>query len=172
MRVIAEGLDLSKGFPEMIRVELYPNTHRWVTYERFYEHEGGGCYYNAIDDDDVITSTYISLYPDGHLTYLWNGKESPLNYPWEEVSMCEDSYKRRGNIMRRRITESIDDYKVVSIKMDVVIPKKANAYAIGIHCENAINKTLKGLCRVSAVNADDDITDIYEKDYPDEMYID
>ena len=74
--------------------------------------------------------------------------------------------------MRRRITESLDDYRVVSVKMDVIIPKNANAYTIGGHCGNAVNKTLKGLCRVSAVNADDDITDIYRKDYPDELYID
>ena len=40
-----------------------------------YEHEKGGMYYHSEECSDVITGSFISLYPDGRLTYLWNGYE-------------------------------------------------------------------------------------------------
>jgi len=67
-------------YPQTIEIELYPNT--WVEYTKMYEHEGDGCYYQTQEDNNPITSTYISLYPDGHLTYLWNGIEKNFNVAW------------------------------------------------------------------------------------------
>lgn len=32
-------------------------------------------YYHSTENPDPITNTCISLYPDGRLTYLWNGVE-------------------------------------------------------------------------------------------------
>ena len=45
-------------------------------YTQMYEHKKGGMYYHSKDCPDPITNTCISLYPDGRLTYLWNGIES------------------------------------------------------------------------------------------------
>ena len=46
------------------------------TYTPMYEHEGGGMYYHSEECNNPITSIFISLYPDGRLTYLWNGIEN------------------------------------------------------------------------------------------------
>lgn len=43
------------------------------TYTQMYKHEKGGMYYRSTENPDPITNTCISLYPDGRLTYLWNG---------------------------------------------------------------------------------------------------
>lgn len=74
-------------FPEYIEIKMYPNgVNPWVMYKKTYEHEGGGCYYDAVDprdrEYDAVSGTYVSLYPDGRLTYLWNGRENPLNREW------------------------------------------------------------------------------------------
>lgn len=45
------------------------------TYMQMYEHEKGGMYYHLEECSEVITGSFISLYPDGRLTYLWNGIE-------------------------------------------------------------------------------------------------
>lgn len=45
------------------------------TYVQMYEHEKCGMYYRSTKNPDPITNTCISLYPDGKLTYLWNGFE-------------------------------------------------------------------------------------------------
>ena len=45
------------------------------TYTQMYEHEKGGMYYHSEECNDVITGSFISLYPDGRLTYLWDGYE-------------------------------------------------------------------------------------------------
>jgi hypothetical protein len=44
-------------------------------YTQMYEHEKGGMYYHSEECSDVITGSFISLYPDGRLTYLWDGYE-------------------------------------------------------------------------------------------------
>lgn len=66
-------------YPQYIEVERNPNI--WVKYKKLYEHEGGGCYYTTSDDYSPVTS-FISLYPDGHLTYLWNGVEKAWSKNW------------------------------------------------------------------------------------------
>jgi hypothetical protein len=45
------------------------------TYVQMYEHEKGGMYYHSKENPDLVTNTCISLYPDGELTFLWNGIE-------------------------------------------------------------------------------------------------
>lgn len=45
------------------------------TYTQMYEHEKGGMYYDSEECKDVVMGSFISLYPDGRLTYLWNGIE-------------------------------------------------------------------------------------------------
>lgn len=72
-------------YPDMIEVELYPETHTWERYKKAYEHEGGGCYYWSIDPHPSVVTAQISLYPDGHLTYTWNARENLLNHPWRPV---------------------------------------------------------------------------------------
>ena len=56
-------------FPKEIYLDGY-------TYTQMYEHEKGGMYYHSEECPDPITNICISLYPDGRLTYLWNGIES------------------------------------------------------------------------------------------------
>lgn len=68
-------------FPNTIQIELYPN--KWYTYTKMYEHEDGGCYYQTYEDDNPITSAFVSLYPDGRLTYLWNGVEKAFDVNWK-----------------------------------------------------------------------------------------
>ena len=69
------------NYPNRILIEKHPNN--WKEYYIQYEHEGGGCYYSSDDKDDVLFSTYISLYPNGRLTFLWNGIESTWNVKWK-----------------------------------------------------------------------------------------
>lgn len=72
-------------FPEKIWIEMYPKTHNGYEYTKQYEHEDGGCYYRSVENRDPATGAFISLYPDGRLTYLWNGIEKPLNREWHEI---------------------------------------------------------------------------------------
>lgn len=72
------------SYPNNILIEKYPNN--WIEYVKHYEHENGGCYYKEKEQStDFITGSFISLYPDGHLTFLWNGVESNWNKAWKEV---------------------------------------------------------------------------------------
>ena len=52
--------------------EIYLNGY---TYVQMYEHEKGGMYYHSEENLNPVTNVCISLYPDGKLTYLWNGIE-------------------------------------------------------------------------------------------------
>ena len=70
------------NFPDCILIEKYSN--KWYEYHKHYEHEKGGCYYDSDDELDYVTGGWISLYPDGHLTYLWNGIEKIWNVNWKE----------------------------------------------------------------------------------------
>lgn len=77
----------SVTFPETISIKLYPNASprdQWVVYKKDYEHEDGGCYYYSEDNSSPVTSQFVSLYPDGSLTYLWDGVEKPFNKEWRE----------------------------------------------------------------------------------------
>lgn len=69
-------------FPSEILIELYPE--KWVRYTKQYEHTKGGCYYQTTEDDSILTSNFVSLYTDGHLTYLWGGIEHELNVRYKE----------------------------------------------------------------------------------------
>ena len=55
-------------YPKKIYLDGY-------TYVQMYEHEKGRMYYHSEENPNPITNTYISLYSDGRLTYLWNGIE-------------------------------------------------------------------------------------------------
>ena len=69
-------------FPPIIEIEVYPD--EWCIYKRSYEHEGGGCYYHSDECTDPVIKNFVSLYPDGRLTFLWNGVESNLDRNWRE----------------------------------------------------------------------------------------
>ena len=69
-------------YPESILIEKFPNT--WIEYQKMYEHAKNGCYYEEkIYSNDFITGNFISLYPDGKLTYLWNGIEHEWNVKYK-----------------------------------------------------------------------------------------
>ncbi len=72
------------SFPEKIFIK---RDNKFVEYHKDYEHEKGGCYYRNDNEDDWMFGNGISLYPDGHLTYLWNGREEIWNteYKLQEV---------------------------------------------------------------------------------------
>lgn len=82
---IREDYNTLKSFPDRIFIELFPSTHKGYVYTKDYEHENGGCYYHSKENDNPVTGAFVSLYPDKHLTYLWNGVEKPLNCDWHEV---------------------------------------------------------------------------------------
>ena len=68
---------LVQVFPEKIMIYKY-NKYP-IEYRKQYEHDGGGCYYRNDDPNDYITWSFVSLYPNGKLTYLWNGIEKEWN---------------------------------------------------------------------------------------------
>lgn len=70
-------------YPDKIYIEVYPETKKGYIYYKDYEHENGGCYYRSKDNTNPIDGAFISLYPDGHLTFLWNGVEKPYNRKWK-----------------------------------------------------------------------------------------
>ena len=65
-RLVAKKQDFE--YPKEIYLDGY-------TYTQMYEHEKDGIYYHSEECNDVITGSFISLYPDGRLTYLWGGYE-------------------------------------------------------------------------------------------------
>lgn len=77
---------IADSFPDEIFIEMYPQTHRGYIYKKDYLHEGGGCYYHSAENNSPVDGCFVSLYPDGHLTYLWNGVEKPLNRDWKEIT--------------------------------------------------------------------------------------
>ena len=66
-------------FPESIYIDI---EGRRYLYKKMYEHDKGGCYYRTTEHDDPLTSSFISLYSDGHLTFLWNGIEKDWAQSW------------------------------------------------------------------------------------------
>ena len=40
-------------------------------YTKFYEHENGGTYY--VSDTSEIVTSWLDVYPNGTVKYLWNG---------------------------------------------------------------------------------------------------
>lgn len=68
------------NFPERIEIEVYPGD--WKVYVKQYEHDDGGCYYRCKDISDPMISSFVSLYPDGTLTFLWNGVEKKWDRRW------------------------------------------------------------------------------------------
>ena len=65
------------------------------TYTQMYEHEKGGMYYHSEECSDVITGLFISLYPDGRLTYLWDGYEHKYGKYESSESYCDYSRWKR-----------------------------------------------------------------------------
>lgn len=99
----------SKMFPNSIEIEVYPD--KWITYNKQYEHEDGGCYYNTDESSDPITSTFVSLYPDGHLTFLWNGKESDWNKEWRPAQKQKVSASGSiKSIVNKMSAKELNDY--------------------------------------------------------------
>ncbi len=70
-------------FPEEIEIERYPG--KYIVYHKQYEHAGGGCYYKNDDPNDWCFGNSISLYPDGHLTYLFKGRERDYDVNWRYI---------------------------------------------------------------------------------------
>ena len=46
----------------------------------------GGVFYNSKDNPSDITSKFISLYPDGKLTYLFDGLELIWNKDYQVIT--------------------------------------------------------------------------------------
>ena len=71
------------NYPNNILIEKSPDT--WIEYVKQYEHENNGCYYREKEHtEDWLTGSFVSLYPDGHLTYLFNGFENNWDIRWKE----------------------------------------------------------------------------------------
>ena len=87
VRDVIESNKRVSTFPEKIFILNYPSTNKGYVYTKDYAHENGGCYYSADANSSPVDGGFISLYPDGHLTFLWNGVEKPYNHDWFEV--CE-----------------------------------------------------------------------------------
>jgi len=66
---------------DKILIERYPN--KWAIYYKDFDHVGGGTYYHSDDCNDFLLGGWISLYPDNHLTYLWNGVEHTWDVKWK-----------------------------------------------------------------------------------------
>ena len=56
----------------MMEIIYYNNDE----YTKLYEHEGGGIYFVS-ETSNIITS-WLDVYPDGTVKYLWNGITHPL----------------------------------------------------------------------------------------------
>lgn len=81
LECLDEGTRITK-YPDEIFIVIHENTKIGYVYHKDYEVEGGGCYYSSKENSNVVIGSFIRLYPDGHLTYLWNGKESDLKNEW------------------------------------------------------------------------------------------
>jgi hypothetical protein len=77
------------NYPERIFIQTLSDDSGYI-YTKDYEHENGGCYYSSKDNPSPIDSVCISLYPDGHLTYLWNGIEKEYNHKWFKINEKEN----------------------------------------------------------------------------------
>ena len=64
-------------FPRRITIDGF-------VYEKQSAHDDA-MYYDSKDNPSEITSRYISLYPNGELTYFWNGIEQKWNKHFEIV---------------------------------------------------------------------------------------
>ncbi|WP_026495743.1 hypothetical protein [Butyrivibrio sp. WCD3002] len=64
-------------FPQRITIDGF-------VYERKSAHNNA-MYYDSKDNPSEITSRFISLYPNGELTYLWDGLELKWNKQFEVV---------------------------------------------------------------------------------------
>ena len=53
-------------------------------YEKKSPHDGGA-YYDSKDNPSEITSKFICLYPNGELTYNWNGLEQKWNKTYQVI---------------------------------------------------------------------------------------
>ena len=84
VRSILENEKVSR-FPEKIFILTYPQTNTGYVYTKDYEHEKGGCYYSSKENSSPVDGGFISLYLDGHLTYLWNGVEKEYKHDWFEI---------------------------------------------------------------------------------------
>ena len=83
---VQQVLSESSQFPEKIFIVVYPNTKQGYVYTKDYEHENGGCYYRSKENNSPVDGSFISLYPDGHLTYTWDGIEKPYDHEWYTVN--------------------------------------------------------------------------------------
>ncbi|MBR1857155.1 MAG: hypothetical protein IJ803_08820 [Oribacterium sp.] len=64
-------------FPKRITIDGF-------VYEKQTAHKDG-MFYNSKDNPSEITSRFVSLYPNGELTYLWNGIEQKWNKRFQVV---------------------------------------------------------------------------------------
>ena len=72
----------------MSEAVTFPN--RMIIDGFIYEKQGnnneGGVFYNSKDNPSDITSKFISLYPDGRLTYLYEGLELIWNKDFQIIN--------------------------------------------------------------------------------------
>ena len=75
--------------------------------------------------------------------------------------------------MKRQIKagDTVDANRVINVSLDVVIPEDIDGSVIAASIESLVNRKASGKYRVAAADVGGDLTDIYERDYPDEMFI-
>ena len=75
------------NYPEYIEVRKN-GRDTWMKYKKLHTYvsdDGENCCYYTNKDSYSIATSWISLYPDGHLTFLWNGYEQPYNAEWRVI---------------------------------------------------------------------------------------
>lgn len=74
--------------------------------------------------------------------------------------------------MKRQVKASEQtEFRVVSIGLDVVIPAEADGGQIADAVEYLINKYATNY-RCAIADFKEDVTDLYESEYPSDLYID
>ena len=63
------------------------------------------------------------------------------------------------------------EYRVVSLGVDVVIPADMDASEVEKALEDDFTALQKGKMRVAAAEFKEDVTDLYESDYPADLFI-
>lgn len=77
-------------YPEMIEVhENSDYANHWQRYKKLHTYMDGdtqACYYieDGFDEGGSPVTSQISMYPDGHLTFLWNGTDNKYDAEWRK----------------------------------------------------------------------------------------
>lgn len=74
--------------------------------------------------------------------------------------------------MKRQIRANEQtEYRVISVGVDVVIPADMNSEEVLTALEDDFTAQQAGKMRVAAADFKEDVTDLYESDYPADLFI-